>query len=106
MATLILIGQACVIDAEALENSCLQVVYVNRTLRNVVTVVVRFSHHDPGLDSPAGHPHREAAGMVIAPIIFGGQTTLAVDRSAKFAAPHHQRLVQQTTLLQIRHEGG
>ena len=39
--------------------------------------------------------------MMIAAIVIFGQTSLAVNRAAKFARPDHQRVIQQATLLKI-----
>ena len=52
------------------------------------------------LDSAAGHPHREAPGIVIAAVAL-----LVERRAAEFAAPHHQRVVEQPARFQVGRAG-
>src|SRR6516225_1946858 len=77
------------------------VVDVHRILDNVVAEIVRLAVADAGLDSPAGHPDRKAAWMVIPAVVFMSELALAVDGSAKLAAPDHQRIVEHTTLFEV-----
>ena len=70
-------------------------------LHDVITVIVRFAVVDPGLHAAAGHPHREAARMMIAAVVVLGQPALAVDGAAEFSAPDDQRVVEHAALLQI-----
>ncbi len=73
MTTLELKGQLCVIDAQAIKNGRLQIMHVNRIFNDVVAVIVGFAERHAGLDAAAGHPHGEAAAMMIAAVIGGGQ---------------------------------
>ena len=41
----------------------------------------------------------EAAGMMVAAVVVGGQRALAVDGPAELAAPDDQRVVEQPALL-------
>src|SRR5262249_41491918 len=47
--------------------------------------------HDAALDPAARQPHAETIGMVVASV-----GTLGAGRSAKFRAPDHERLVEQS----------
>ena len=44
--------------------------------------------------------------MVVAPVVFTGQFSLAVHGSAKFPAPDHQGLIEQAALLEVVDQGG
>ena len=44
--------------------------------------------------------------MVVAAVVRGLKPALAVRGTAKFAAPDHQRVIKQASLLEIRDEGG
>ena len=76
-----------------------------RILGDVVAVIVCLTVRDPRLDSTAGEPDREAARMMIAPVIVGRELPLAVDRSSEFTAPHDQRILQQVAIFQILDQG-
>ncbi len=62
---------------------------------------------DARLDAAAGHPHRERLRMMVA-AEAAAEAGLAFDhrRAAEFAAPDHERVVEQAALLQILHQGG
>src|SRR5258706_559377 len=53
----------------------------------------------------AGHPAGEAAAMVVAAIVVGGQGALAVDGPAKFAAPDEQCIIQEAPLFEVGEKG-
>ena len=53
---------------------------------------------DAAFDAAAGHPHREAVGIVVAAgagAVFGGGL------AAEFAAPDDERFLEQAALLEI-----
>ena len=60
----------------------------------------------PGLMPPPASQIGEAAGMVVAAVVVGGQLALAVDGPAELAAPDDQRVVEQPALLQVRDQRG
>ena len=95
VAALELVRQPRVVDAQAVQDRGVQVVDVDRVLGDVVAEVVGLAVGDPGLDAAAGQPDGEAAGMVVAAVVVGGQRALAVDGAAEFAAPDDQRVVEQ-----------
>ncbi len=59
------VGEAFVVDAEAMEDGCIQVVYVNRVLQDVVGEVVGLAIFEALLDASASHPHGECSAMVV-----------------------------------------
>src|SRR2546421_1396941 len=82
----------------------MQVVNVDLTLHDVVTIVVGFSVSDSRFDSAAGQPHRKTAWMVIAPIVVVSQLALAIHRSPKLAAPDNECVVEHPALFQILYQ--
>ena len=69
-------------------------------------VVVGLAERDARLHAAAGHPHREAAAVMIAAVIGRGEPALAIDRAAELAAPDHQRVVEHAALRQILNQPG
>src|SRR5262249_39338679 len=66
-----------------------------------VAELVGLAMADAALDAAAGHPHREAVGIVIA---AGAGGVLGGRLPAKLAAPDDDRLIQQATALQVLQE--
>src|SRR5439155_25305490 len=58
------------------------------------------------LRAAARHPPREAARMVVAPVVLLRQAALRVDRPAELAAPDDQRVVEHPALLEVLEEPG
>src|SRR5436189_139526 len=52
----------------------------------------------------ARHPARDAARMVVAPIVALRQLSLAVAGPAELAAPDDERIIQHPPLFQILHQ--
>src|SRR5215471_15078057 len=102
VAALELERQACVVDAQAVQDRGLQIVHVHWVLRDVVTEVVGSAERHARADAAASQPHGEAARMMIAPVVGGSQPALAIHRASEFPAPDHQSLVEHAVLLQIR----
>ena len=84
----------------------LQVVHVDRILHHVVAVVVGSPVRQAGLDAAAGHPHREAARMMVASVVGLAELALAVDGAPELAAPDDKRVVQEAALLEVFHQRG
>src|SRR5205807_7570728 len=92
VAPLELVCQPGVIDAQRMQDSRVQVVYVYGIFHDVVAIIVGLAESDARLDAASGQPHGEAAGMMIAAVVVLGQFALAIDGPAKLAAPDHQRI--------------
>ena len=43
--------------------------------------------------------------MMIAAVVCRGEFTLRINRSTKFTAPHNERVVEQSSLLQVGQQG-
>ena len=103
--TLEFVGQAPVVDSQQVENRRIEVVYVDGIACDVIAKLVGLAIRCACSHASARHPNSKAAGMVIAAVVGLGQRILAVDRTAEFASPNHERFVQQSSLLKVLNEG-
>src|SRR6266567_8167543 len=62
---LVSIGQPFMINAHQVEQGRLKIMYVDGIFYNIVTEVIRLSVAEPGFYTSPGHPHGEAAGMMV-----------------------------------------
>ena len=69
IATLVTVGQAFVVDTQAVQDGCVQVMDMGGFLGDVVAEIVCFAVNHSRLNTPTGHPFRVATRMVVAPII-------------------------------------
>src|SRR5262245_31607048 len=97
---LVLERELLVVEAELVEHSSVEITDVDWVLHDVVREIVGFAVHGAALEAAARHPHREAPRMMVAAIVLHGKASLRVNRAAKFAPPHHERLVEHAALLQ------
>ena len=88
------VGQPGVIETEQLQHRGVQVVDVHLVFCDVEAQLVGLPDPGSGLDSAAGHPHGECVRMMIAAV----GAALHHRSPAEFAAPDHQRIVQQSAL--------
>lgn len=101
--------QLASVEAELVEHCRVQVGHVVTVLCRVKTEFVRRSVDDTRLDSAASHYDVEAVQMVVSPGRFGrcaASTDFGTRRSAEFRADDDQRLVEQTSLLQVLDQSG
>src|SRR5947209_1272319 len=91
VAAAVAVGELFVIDAHEVEDGCMEVMDVDFVVIGVPAVIVGRAVGLSAFDAPTGEPHAEAKGMMLAAIgaLRGG-------RAAKFAAPEHKRLIQQS----------
>src|SRR5262245_30275703 len=92
------IRQPVRVESHLMEHRRMKPLDVERVVRCFRADLVCRTNTDAPLDSAASHPHRETERIVIAPCshgIFGRWLP------TEFATPHHERFVQQATLLQI-----
>ena len=77
-----------VVNAEAIENRRVQIANMNRVLCDIVTEVVGLAVNGTPLYSGSGHPHRVAAGVMVASVVLFRKRTLTVDSATKFSTPN------------------
>ena len=71
IAALELVGETLVIDAQAVENCCLQVKNMDGIAADVITEIIGLLVRHAGLDAAADLPHCETTAMMIAPVFSG-----------------------------------
>src|SRR5205809_79005 len=101
VAPLVAVSQTAVVDAQAVEHGGVQVVDVDRIRNDVVGKIVGLSVADARLDAAARQPEGEAARVMVAAIVVGGEGALAIDGAAKLAAPDDEGIVQKAALFQV-----
>ena len=85
------------IEAQEAQNRGMQVMDMNLVHRRIEAEIVRLTQRHARTNPPAGQPHRETIGMMIATII----TALHHRRPTKLAAPNHQSVFEQTARLEV-----
>ncbi len=80
--------------------------HMHRIGRHIIAKRIRTPINRPGLYPAAGHPHTEAAGMVVPPEAVRREPALAEARAPELTPPDHQRILEQSALLQISDQGG
>src|SRR5262245_12058823 len=104
MAALILKSEPLVVDSQRMQHRRMQIVDRHRAVDDVVREIVSFSIGDAWRKSATGQPHREAARMMIAPIVFRGQFSLAVNGPPELSPPDDESFIEQAPLGQILNE--
>ena len=96
-----LVGQFEVVDSKQVEQRGVQVVDVNLIFRHVIADVVCRPECLTCSQATSGHPHRKGFDVMVAANQVAGFT---LRRPSKFAPPDHDRLVEQASTLQVRHQ--
>ena len=81
----------------------MQVLDVEAVLDGGAAEFVGLADADAALDAAAGHPHREAVGVVVA---AGALGVLGGRLPAELAAPDDERLVEQAAPLEVLEQAG
>jgi len=89
------------VQAELMQDRGVDVGDVMAVFDGVEAQLVGRAVGDAPLDATAGHPDREAEGMMVAAV-----ASLRARGAAKLGRPDHDRVVEQTTLLEVGQEPG
>ena len=82
------VGELLVIKAQEMQESCLEVVYMNFVLRDAETEFIGAAMSDAALDPPAGEEHGVAVGeMITTKHVTASRSAFAKRSSSKFAGP-------------------
>src|ERR1700733_1666558 len=100
-----MIRQPLMIYSQRVEHSRVHVVNLDGRSDGVVTKVISLAVGKPGFDAAPGEPPDEVVAVMIASGV-GIEYALRERRATEFAAPHHERVFQKTTLLKIGDQGG
>src|SRR5262245_4742619 len=95
------VGQARVIDAEAMQGSGIEIMDVHATALNVKPVVIGLAVRNPRSYATARQPHRKTPPVMVAAIVLSTEIPLAIHRPAELTTPNHERLIQQPPPLEI-----
>ena len=90
------VGQALVVEAREVQHRRVPVVDVHHAVDGGVADFIRAAVAQAALHAAAGHPHREALGVVVAAV-----AVLRVRRAAELAAPEDERVVEHPALLEV-----
>ena len=96
-------SEAFVINPQLMQNGGVEVMNVVFLGGRTKSEFVRFAHEVAGLDAAAGEPHAEGVDVMIAPRCGA---LLAHWRAAEFAAPNHQRVIEQPARLEVENQRG
>src|SRR5688572_4274649 len=88
--------QFFVIEPKGAQDRGVQVFELIGLMHSHESNVVGSANAHARLDASARHPNGEAGGVVLAPVV-----TLRHGRAAEFAGPNHQRLIEQSSLLEV-----
>src|SRR3954468_10892164 len=94
------------IESKKMQEGRMQIMNVDAVFDDVEAKFVRLPEGNPGFDTAARQPHGKGLRVMIAAHASAGLFVGFDHRSAaKFAAPNHQRIFEQSTLLQIFDQG-
>ena len=95
-------GESLMVETQQPEHGGVEVVDVHGVLDDVVGEIVGFAVDGPGPRAAAGHPHGEAAGMMIAAVVVVAQAALGIDGPAEFASPDDECFVEEPAAFKSR----
>ena len=87
-------GETFMIHAHGVQQGGVQVVDVHGIAHDVIAELIGFSVDHAFLQTAAGHPDGEAAWVVVASEVVGGDVALTVGGAAEFASPDDERFVE------------
>src|SRR5687767_7171142 len=90
--------QLRVLDAQQMQNGRMQIMHVNTVLNRIKPKLIRLPNDRAAPYTTARQPHSECIDMMVAPRRIA---VFAHWGAAKFAAPNHQRVIQQTPRLEV-----
>ena len=100
VASLKAVGQSGVIDPQQMQQRRVEVVHMDWILGDVEPQIVRGTMHVTSTHTGTREPYSEATIVMIATIA----ATLHHGRAPELASPDDERILQQTTLLEILYE--
>ena len=71
-----LIRKLFMVNAHEVQQGGLKIMYMDRILYDIITKIIRHTVVEAFFHSGTGHPHREATGMMVAPVIAFGDLAL------------------------------
>lgn len=92
------------VKAEEVQHGGVPVAEVDGVFDNVVGEVIGLAMNNAAFDATATHPDGVTAGVVVASIVFFGESALGINRATELAAPDDERFVEQAALFEVLNE--
>ena len=92
------------VESEAVQQRGMPVVVVHHVGDSPMAPLVSFAVDMPTVEAAAGHPLREAIGVVVAAPLLPPGVVLSDREAAHLASPLHHCGVEQASLLEISHQ--
>src|SRR5919108_6384854 len=92
--------EPAVVEAQQMQDRGMEVADVHGVLDDVVGEIVGLAVDRSGPGAAAGHPHGEAARVMIAAVVLMAQAALGVNGPAKLTSPDHEGGVIEAAALQ------
>ena len=101
-------GQSQMVEAEKVEDGCVQVIDGDWILLNAPADVVRPADDLPPLDPSTGHEDTECEGVMVPARIDFLRASVVFRQwgATEFSSPDDESLIQQAALLQVLQKGG
>lgn len=99
-------GELVVVEAELVEDGGVEVADADFVFDDVVGIIVCFSVGDSAFDPTAGHPGREALGVVVAAVEVFFKGSLPVGGAAEFASEDDEGVLEHSALFEVLDEAG
>ena len=94
--------QALMIEAEQVQDRCLEIVYMNRVLSDSEAELITFAVGDAPLETAAGHEHRIAVRIVVPTEHLASGCAALPERSpSELTAENDQGRLKQAPALQV-----
>ena len=97
----ITIGQLLMIQPHLMQQRGMQIMHVHLILHGIVAKLIGSAMNMTRLESAAGEPGGEAAGVVVS----AGAVLFGVGGSAELAAPPDERVFEEAALFEVGEEG-
>src|SRR5579884_1604303 len=95
--------QACVVQAEQVQDGGMEVVYVNAVLDGMDAMLIRCPIDKPSLNSASGEPRGERPGMMFAAL---GIAAIIEWRASELGCPNHECIVKHPAAFQVFNQCG
>lgn len=94
IASLVRVDQLLMVDSQKMQDGCVEIVNMDRILGDVVGEVICFTVYMTLLDPASSEKDAETAWVVVASIVFLGESALAINGTAKLTTPDHQCVIE------------
>ena len=89
------------IDSEQVEDRGVKVPDMDGIFDDVVGKIVGLAVDGACVDAAACHPHGKTAWVMIASVVFVGESALGIDGATEFAAPDDEGFVEEPALFEV-----